>query len=284
MNTLKIMIKGAVAGIGAIAPGLSGSVLLVLLGLYERTIQIVSAPFKNFKENMRFLIPLGLGLVCGVLIFSKLVDYLLTEQELYTRYAFLGLVLGTIPLFYKQVRKKGMSQKYYLVIVGAAIAGFVLFNIGGGIFPEITNPNFFQSMLLGVMVAASSIVPGIDSAVILSALGMYRLYVSSLADMNIQILIPAAMGLLAGVVVISVIMNWLLKKAYTTTFAVVFGMFLSIVPKIITENCYIASVGQGVLAISFAILGCATSFYLSDVRKNTAAIKRIVGKMKRKKQ
>ena len=104
-------LKGIIVGIGGIAPGLSGSVLLVILGLYQKTITAIGTLFKNFKQNLKFLIPLVLGFGVGILIFSKVVDFLLANFEMYTRYAFLGLVIGTIPLFYKEVKKEGFEGK-----------------------------------------------------------------------------------------------------------------------------------------------------------------------------
>ena len=181
-------LKGIIVGIGGIVPGLSGSVLLVILGLYQKTITAIGSLFKNFKENLLFLSPLFLGFGIGVVLFSKIVDFLLCNFEMYTRYAFLGLVLGTIPLFYKEVKKEGFNKKYYLFILISLIVGFTLFNINEELFTTITTPNLFQSTLLGVAVAGSSIVPGVDSAVILSSLGLYELYVKSLADFNLSIL------------------------------------------------------------------------------------------------
>ena len=76
-----------------------------------------------------------------------------------TRFAFLGLVIGTIPLFYKEVKKEGFSKKYYILIAISAIAGLLLFSLNKGAFPQIENPNLIQSITLGVAVAGSSIIP-----------------------------------------------------------------------------------------------------------------------------
>ena len=86
------IMKGIVAGIGGIAPGLSGSVLLVILGLYEQAVHAIGTLFLDFKKNIRFLLPLVAGFGAGILLFSKVVDYLLLHWELYTRFAFLGLI------------------------------------------------------------------------------------------------------------------------------------------------------------------------------------------------
>ena len=50
-------LKGLIVGIGGIAPGLSGSVLLVIFGLYQKTINAIATLFKDFKKNILFLIP-----------------------------------------------------------------------------------------------------------------------------------------------------------------------------------------------------------------------------------
>ena len=273
MTALKNFLKGLVAGIGGIAPGLSGSVLLVILGLYEQTVNAIGTLFKSFKTNIKFLLPLLAGLGIGILLFSKVVDFLLENFAFQTRYAFLGLILGTIPLFYREVRKNGFRKRYYLVIVAAAAVGFFLFGFNRHLFPTVTEPNLAQSVLLGVAVAGSSIVPGVDSAAIMSAFGLYELYVSSLADFNLQVLLPALGGLAAGALVISMVMNLLIKKAYTGTFSVIFGMFLAIIPTVVMEqSCTITSLPTGLAAIGFALAGMILSLYLGDIKGNNKRI------------
>lgn len=278
MKFLTTLFKGTIAGIGGIAPGLSGSVLLVIMGLYEDAVNAIGTLFQNFKKNFLFLLPLALGFGCGVLLFSKVVDFMLTTYEFYTRYAFLGLVIGTVPLFFQETRKKGFSKGYYLVIVAAAAAGFLLFGFNSNLFPVVTEPSLFQSVLLGVMVAGSSIIPGIDSAVILSALGLYELYVSSLASFHLSVLIPAAFGLLLGVLVFSGIMHILLSKCYTLTFSVIFGLFLSIIPDVLNDSCTVTSVPQGLAALACAVVGCLLSYYLGDIQGNNAKLKHLFKK------
>ena len=274
-------LKGIIVGIGGIAPGLSGSVLLVILGLYQKTITAIGTLFKNFKKNVLFLLPLVLGFGVGVIIFSKIVDYLLGNFEMYTRYAFLGLVLGTIPLFYKEVKKEGFNKKYYIAIIIAAICGIFLFSFNKDLFPVITNPNIFQSVFLGIAVAGSSIVPGVDSAVILSSLGLYELYVSSIADFNLSVLIPAGVGLVIGVLVISFIMNKLISKFYTMTFSIIFGLFLSIIPNVLNSSCALGFNANSVISIIIAIIGFGVSFFLGDIKGNIERIKTFFNKIKK---
>ncbi len=274
-------LKGIIVGIGGIAPGLSGSVLLVILGLYQKAINAIGTLFKDLKNNVKFLFPLVLGFGVGVIIFSKIVDFLLGNYEMYTRYAFLGLVLGTIPLFYKEVKKEGFKKKYYIYIVVAAIIGLSVFFFNKNLFPAVTNPNIFQSVLLGVAVAGSSIVPGVDSAVILSSLGLYELYVSSIADFNLSILIPAGFGLVIGALVISFIINKLIKRFYTATFSIIFGLFLSIIPNVLNGSCTLGFNANSVISIIICILGFGVSYFLGDIKGNSEKIKQLFQKVKK---
>ncbi len=277
---MRNFLKGIIVGIGGIAPGLSGSVLLVIFGLYQKTVNAIGTLFKDFKKNMLFLIPLFLGFGIGVIIFSKIVNYFLNNFEMYTRFAFLGLVIGTIPLFYKEVKKEGFDKKYYILIIAAAICGFSLFFVNKDFFPQVTDPNLFQSVILGVAVAGSSIVPGVDSAVILSSLGLYELYVSSLASLNFSILIPAGVGLVVGALVISFIINKLIKRFYTATFSIIFGLFLSIIPNVLNESCKIGFNAQSVIAIILAIIGFGISYFLGDIKGNIEKSKKLLTKLK----
>ena len=279
MTFLKNFFKGMIAGVGGIAPGLSGSVLLVILGLYEHTVHAVGTLFRDFKKNIAFLLPLVAGVGVGMLLFSKVVDFLLEQAEFMTRYAFLGLIVGTVPLFYREVKKKGFRKSYYLVIAVALGAGILLFSFNRHLFPEVGSPNLFQSVLLGVSVAGSSIVPGVDSAAILSALGLYKLYVSSLANFDLQVLLPAAVGLGLGALVISAVMNFLIQKAYTMTFSVIFGLFLSVIPTVVFgDSCAITSVPSAIVAVAMTVAGFLVSFYLGDIPGNNARLARLFAK------
>ena len=273
MRFFKNFLKGVIAGIGGIVPGLSGSVLMVLLDIYEHTIHALGTLFQDFKKNIRFLLPVLLGMACGVILFSRAVDLALLYFEFETRYAFLGLVLGTVPLFYRQIGKHGFPKYCFGLIAAAIVAGFLLLGSNRNLFPPVAQPNFLQCVAMGIIVAASSIVPGIDSAVILSTFGFYELYVGALAELNMTVLLPAAVGLIIGAVAISAGMDFLLKKAYTVTFSILFGFFISIIPNMLNENCRITSALDGVLALVFILAGFLLSYYLGDWKANTARLR-----------
>ncbi len=258
-------LKGIVVGLGAIAPGLSGSVLLVIFGLYQKTITAISTIFSDFKRNLQFLIPLAGGIGIGIVLFSKLVDYLLMTFEMQTRFAFLGLILGSIPLFYHEVKKQGFHKKYYLLIAAACLGGTILFDFNKDLFPVVTDPSLPQCIVLGIAVAASYIVPGVDSAAILSALGLYQLWVHALATLNFEILIPAMVGAAGGVLVVSALIDHLIKTCYTPTFSVIFGLFLSIIPTVFNESCVMGWNGKTAVSLVILVVSFAASLFFSNM-------------------
>lgn len=274
--------KGIIIGIGGIAPGLSGSILLVIFGLYQKTITAIGTFFKNVKQNFLFLFPLVLGFGVGILLFSKLIDFLLNNYEMYTRFSFLGLILGTIPLFFKEVKKEGYDKKYNFLIIAFFIIGFTLFTSNESVFTSEKDSTIFQSILLGIAVAGSSIVPGIDSAVILSSLGLYELYVGSLASMNFSVLIPASFGLIFGALIISFIITKLLRRYYTLVFSIIFGLFLGIVPNVLNSSCILALNYDSIISVFLSIVCFFISYslgnldsYITKFKQSTKYIKKI---------
>ncbi len=262
--------KGIIVGLGGVAPGLSGSVLLIIFGLYQKTLEALGSIMTNFRKNLRFLLPLVAGMFLGVLLFSKAIDFFLNNYEMPTRFCFLGLILGTLPMVWQEVKKEGFSRKYYPVIILAALAGTWFFTVNPNAFPQVTDPTLLQKLLLGVAVAATAIVPGVDPAVFLSTLGFYEMYVSALANVDLAILIPMVGGLAVGAVLISFTMSLLFKRFYTASFSVIFGIFLSMIPNMLTENCILGWNSASAVSILVLILGFLVSWYLGDLPRHNA--------------
>lgn len=260
--------KGIVVGLGGVAPGLSGSVLLIIFGLYQKTLDAIGTLLSDFKNKIKFLLPLVCGMVLGVLLFSKLIDYLIHNHEMPTRFCFLGLILGTLPMVWKEVKKEGFSRWYYLLIGLAAALGTWMFTVNAGSFPQVTDPTLPQCFALGAAVAATAIVPGVDPAVFLSSLGFYEMYVSALANLDFSVLVPMVPGLVVGAIAISFGMSLLFKRFYAATYSIIFGIFLSMIPNMLSDNCVLGLNGVSVLSVILLLVGFAVSFVLGDLDRS----------------
>ena len=147
------------------------------------------------------------------------------------------------------------------------------FTVNPNAFPQVTHPTLLQKLLLGVAVAATAIVPGVDPAVFLSTLGFYEMYVSALANLELSVLIPMVGGLAVGAVGISFAMSWLFKRFYTASFSVIFGIFLSMIPNMLTEECILGWNGASAVSAAVLILGFLISWYLGDLPGNNTRLK-----------
>ena len=254
-------IKGVIAGFGGIAPGLSGTVLLILMGLYRPVLDALGSIFTDFKKKIRFLLPVVGGMIFGVLAFSRVVDYCLENWGMPTRFCFLGLVLGTVPMMWNEV-KKGLKWGHWGLIGGGILLGILLFALDGNGVTQILQPNFLQSVGLGVAVAASSIIPGVDPTALLSSIGLYEAYIRALGNLELVILAPLAIGLAAGAVVISRVMSWLLNKFYTPAYCLIFGTFLTMIPSVLGSQPDFGRNGQTLLSLALAVIGFVVSLLL----------------------
>ncbi len=267
---MKTILKGIIVGLGAVAPGLSGSILLVMFGLYGRIVSTVSHIFKDFKKNMLFLMPLALGIGVGILIFSQIVGFLLDRFPMQTNYAFLGLLLGAMPMLWREVTKKGFRAYHYGFSVAAFVFGVIFFVLNAGNFPNVVDPSLAQSIGLGFAVAAAYLVPGVDSFAILSSFGLYELWLDSINHFEFSVLIPAGVGLAMGALCISFLFNFLLGKWYTGTYSIIFGVFISIVLNFVCKECPAPKVDLGTLvSVVLLVLGFVGAFLFSKLETLT---------------
>lgn len=274
---MRNFLKGILCGIGGVIPGLSGSVLLVIFGLYEKVIGAIGTIFKHFKDNLIFLFPIFCGFGVGIIGFSKVIDLALENFEVITRFIFFGLIIGTLPTFYKEVRKYGFKNRYYLNTIIAIFIGIVVFYLNGGLF-SFEGTSVITSFIIGCVVALASIVPGLDSASTLSALGLYEIYVKALASFDLYVLIPAALGLGLCALALSYFMHKLLERHYTATFATIFGLFLCMAPKVINENCLRAITLDAslLLYIGCIVIGFLISYLFSHIEEYADRIKKLL--------
>ena len=90
---IKLFLCGIAAAVAMVIPGISGSLLLLILGEYENISYFISSFFDTF--NLQLLIPLiflGFGVIIGIFTISKLVTILLQKYKS----ILFGFVLGII--------------------------------------------------------------------------------------------------------------------------------------------------------------------------------------------
>ena len=110
MRFILDIIKGILMGIANIIPGVSGGTMAVSLGIFDRLISSITHLFKDFKKSISTLVPILLGLAIGIIGFSYAVEYLLKAHTLATCLAFVGLILGGLPVLLLEMKDGLQSQ------------------------------------------------------------------------------------------------------------------------------------------------------------------------------
>lgn len=217
-----LIIKGFFIGIGKIIPGVSGAMLAITLGVYEKGLKIISNVFKNIKDNIKFILPIGLGFVLGILLFSKIIVRLLEQYYLPTMLLFIGLILGGIPNIKKEVNLKNKVNIIYFILTL-----FIIIPLSFLKQDNTATYNFYIIILMGFVEAISMIVPGLSGTALLMTLGYYEIIMNAFSMIDIKVLFPFVIGIVIGAIIISKIINYLFKKHREKTNVVIYGLAVS---------------------------------------------------------
>lgn len=124
-----LFLVGMVAAATMVIPGVSGSFVLMLLGFYEPIIKTISNITKPslLGTNISILLPFGLGILIGIVLVAKILEFLFNKYEVPTYYAILGFIIASI--FTLSFSLFGVSISLMQVLIGILL--FVLATIIG---------------------------------------------------------------------------------------------------------------------------------------------------------
>ena len=197
-----LVLKGMIIGVANIIPGVSGGTLMIILGLYEEVINTISHFFKNFKKNLKFIIPLALGMILAILLLSKLISMCLEKYPFPTTLFFVGLILGGLPLLWNKAKasKRRIGNWLVFTITFLIVLTFAFLKSGDLIVDlnNLTPLGYITLFIVGIISAATMVIPGISGSFVLMLLGYYEPIVNTLKDLtnfsllthNLLILIP----------------------------------------------------------------------------------------------
>ncbi len=262
---LKIGLTGFLIGIGAIAPGISGGAIAVIFGLYERITDTVAHFYRDFREKLRFLLPLGIGAALGVLLFGRVIEYLFANYNVQLRCLFVGLMLGTLPSVFRTANRDGFRLWYLLpmALCGVGIA-WLATREGLGYTGGAEELPFWLAAVCGAVVGFGTIVPGVSASFVLMSWGLYEPMLRALNTLDVWKLLPMGAGFVLLILLFAKLVSYLYKRAYGLMSYAVAGLLLgSIVPVVPPLSMDWATV----LSLLLAVIGAALSALLLRVRE-----------------
>ena len=265
--------KGFLIGLANIIPGVSGGTMAVSFGIYEELIGIASNIFKNFKKNMAFILPIGIGAVIAIALLSNVITICLDKYQVATPLLFVGLILGGLPAIVKNIGKK-ITKPTNLIVFSITILFmlFIYFGIKDAKDVDFTNVDAIGYIILfivGAIAAITMVVPGISGSFVLMLIGYYKPIVKTVSDLthfnniihNLCILIPFGFGVLFGIISVSKLIKYCLKKYPEQTYSSIVAFVLSSVVLIIYPLLNVsASITELIVGIVLLLMGSILTY------------------------
>ncbi|SIS57067.1 DUF368 domain-containing protein [Salimicrobium flavidum] len=227
----KNIYRGMMMGASDVVPGVSGGTIAVVLGIYDRLIEAINGFFsKEWKRHLKFLLPLGIGVVTSILLLANVIEWLFDHYPAQTKFFFLGLIIGVLPFLSKKAEMKyNFRMKHYvLMLIGALVVSSLAFfqpeeseaigNLSSGMYLLL----FFS----GMIASSAMILPGISGSFLLLIIGVYTTVIEGVSNLQLDVIAVVGAGIAIGIVVMSKIVKYFLDHYTSGTYAVIIGLVL----------------------------------------------------------
>lgn len=248
------IVQGALIGLGAVLPGISGGVLSVIFGIYKPIMELLSNPIKNFKSHVPPLIPVAIGGVIGFLGVANILSFFLEKYPDPSVCLFIGLIAGMLPSLFREAGEQGRSKGSFISMIVCMCVIFALL-IGLKMFSVEVTPNFFWYLFCGFCLALSVIAPGMSFSTLLMPLGLYTPFIDGIGHLDFAVLIPGGIGALLTVIILAKAINALFTHFYSLAFHGIIGIVIAATIMIIPFSSFAASAGQAVVNIICLVVG-----------------------------
>lgn len=175
------MLCGAFLGISVIAPGISGSIMAVMMGIYDELITIISNPFKSFKKNVCYLFPMVIGAGISMVLLIKALDFLFEYYPVPAYLLFMSLIAGSIPTVISEASANRIKPKYFIGVACAlafALSIGLLAKADFAVAVDTTNTAStavkIYLPICGGVAGMMSMIPGMSVSMVLMMFSVYE--------------------------------------------------------------------------------------------------------------
>jgi putative membrane protein len=280
-------------GLSVIVPGISGSAIAMIMKVYDKLMYAFSNIFKKFKACVVFLIPIIVGIVVGFGLGVILVKILLEAFPFITICFFVGLMIGTYPILFKEIKGEALKANKVLLFVAGVIIPLIFSAVSllSGADNSLANLNFLHYLLffvIGILISLTQLIPGLSATVLLMIFGYYSALMENIGFEllgNFELLlvyVALFVGFVVGVLLFSKIINKLLETQRKPFFFVICGLSVgSVVSVFLGSDCMEiykswttrAMITDMLIGLAFLLIGFAGSFslYLLDKKREATS-------------
>ncbi len=276
------IVMGVVIGVANIIPGVSGGTMMVSMGIYDKLIHAITHVFKEFKKSIVTLLPYLLGMGLGIVALSVPIKWGLRAQPLPTACLFVGLILGSLPIVWNEMKseKKGFAGVLLFIVFFGLI---ILQQATAGQNETVFTPSFVEILklfLLGCVASAAMVIPGVSGSMLLMLAGYYgevngALHFSRGFGISMCILVPFGLGVVVGMFGVSKLIEMLLARWKGLTYCAIMGLVLAS-PVAIVWTAFrpakdkvlpVLDTVTIVLSVVMMAVGLAVAWYLAGLDK-----------------
>lgn len=250
---------GFCLGISVFAPGISGSIMAIIMGIYDKLLDIASNPFKNLKNNIKFLIPLGIGALISLVLFVLAFSYLFETYEKAVFLLFAGLIIGNLPMIWKEARKSPFRWYYILgtlITFSVALVVGIMSEGNGQIQTVFENTNLIYIALSGAVAGFASLIPGMSVSMILIVMGVYDYLIASAKALDVVTIAVVGISFVLAMVVSSKLIKFIFSKFSGMAHFMVLGFLIGSVGGIFAT---LPKGGSNVAGAVMFVIGFAVS-------------------------
>ncbi len=262
------ILQGALIGLGAVLPGISGGVLCVVFGIYTILMEFLADPFRKLKTHLPKLLPIIIGIVIGFLGIANLLSFVLDRYPSQSVCLFIGLISGMLPSLWREAGEKGRSTGSYVSMLVSMALVFALL-IGLKVLSVEIAPNFFWYLFCGFCLALSVIAPGMSFSTLLMPLGLYEPFVAGIGHFDFGILLPGGIGALATVILFAKAVDSLFKHYYSVSFHAIVGVVIAATVMIIPVESF-TSIGSAAVNVICLVVGIVAALALDKFNSKYA--------------
>ncbi len=235
---------GFFIGLAVIVPGISGSTVAIIFRLYDQFLYAIGNLFKQFKKCFTFLLPIGIGIIIGVLLGFITVKQLLELIPFAIICLFAGLMVGAFPAVTDELKGTTWNVKrVVLFLLGLAVpvalgcmSAVLTAKSGEGtkdVFANVEWWHILLALVIGYVVGVTQIVPGLSASAFLMAVGWFGSLMASVSMTywkgNYEIFLVyggLAIGFLLGLFTFSKLLTYLFGRARYTSYSMIVGLSL----------------------------------------------------------
>lgn len=217
------VLQGALIGLGAVLPGISGGVLSVVFGVYRPIMELLSDPVHKWRTYLPELFPYMIGSAAGFLGVANLLSYVLETYPEPSVCVFVGLIVGMLPSLWREAGEQGRNVGNVILSCVTLVAMIsLLFWLQNS--QNTVEPGFFSFLFCGFAFALSVIAPGMSFSTILMPLGLYTPFVEGIGHMRPEVLLPGVAGCVVTFICLAKLVNRLFERHYALMFHGIFGI------------------------------------------------------------